>query len=68
MKEGRITGMAFLGDFLSRCARKALTEALWGDAFRREGMDGALRWYPLENYFGEIIEEEILGTIFYGHG
>lgn len=66
VKEGRITGIAFRGDFLSRRSLEPLAEALRGVPFRREDVAGALEQYPLQDYFGGITEEEILETVFYG--
>lgn len=68
VKEGRITGIAFLGDFLSRCPLDPLTEALRGAPFRREDVTGILAQFPLGDFFGGISEEEILETLFHGQG
>ena len=66
VKEGRITGIAFRGDFLSRCSLDPLEKALEGVRFRREDAAGVLGRYPLRDCFGEITGEEILNTMFYG--
>lgn len=66
VKEGRIAGIAFLGDFLSRCSLDSLEEALKGVPFRRKDVAGVLERYPLRDCFGGITEEEILETLFYG--
>lgn len=66
VKEGRITGIAFRGDFLSRCSLAPLEKALEGVRFRREDAAGVLGRYPLWDYFGEITGKEILDTMFYG--
>lgn len=66
VKEGRITGVAFRGDFLSRCSLDPLEKALEGVLFRREDVAGVLGRYPLRDCFGEITGEEILDTMFYG--
>lgn len=66
VKEGRITGAAFRGDFLSRCSLKPLEKELEGVLFRREDVAGVLERYPLRDYFGAITGEEILDTMFYG--
>ena len=66
MKEGGITGVAFRGDFLSRCSLDPLEKALEGARFRREDVAGVLERYPLRDCFGDITGEEILDTMFYG--
>ncbi|WP_300413770.1 lipoate--protein ligase [uncultured Oscillibacter sp.] len=65
VKGGRITGIAFLGDFLSRCPLEPLTEALRGVPFRREDVTEVLERQPLSDYFGGITTAEILETIFH---
>lgn len=66
VEQGRITGIAFFGDFLSRCSLEPLEEALAGVPFCREDVAGVLRRYPLQDCFGRITEKEILETVFYG--
>lgn len=66
VEQGRITGIAFRGDFLSRCSLDPLTEALRGVPFRREDVAAALERRPLQDYFGGITGEEILETVFHG--
>lgn len=68
VKEGRITEIAFHGDFLSRCALDPLMEELLGIAFRQEAVAEILERYPVSDYFGGITEDEILETIFHVHG
>ena len=68
VKEGRISGIAFRGDFLSRRSLEPLAEALQGVPFRRENVDEVLGRFPLQDYFGGITGEEILETLFYGYG
>ena len=66
VKEGRITGAAFRGDFLSRCSLEPLEKELEGVLFRREDIAAVLERYPLRDCFGAITGEEILDTMFYG--
>ena len=66
VKEGRITGAAFRGDFLSRCSLEPLEKELEGVLFRREDIAAVLERYPLRDCFGAITGEEILETMFYG--
>ncbi|MCI9554946.1 MAG: lipoate--protein ligase [Oscillibacter sp.] len=66
VKEGRITGAVFRGDFLSRCSLDPLEKALEGVLFRRVDVARVLERYSLRDYFGGITEEEILKTMFYG--
>ena len=68
VKEGRITGIAFLGDFLARRSLDSLAEALEGVLFRREDVARVLEQCPLQDYFGEISKEEVLETLFYIQG
>lgn len=68
VKEGRISGVAFRGDFLSRCSLEPLEKDLEGVRFRREDAAGVLERYLLRDYFGEITGEEILDTVFHGQG
>lgn len=65
VKEGRITAIAFYGDFLSRRPLDQLTASLQGCAFRREDVEAVLARHPLPDYFGGITESEILETMFY---
>lgn len=65
VKEGRITAIAFYGDFLSRRPLDQLTASLQGCAFRREDVGAVLAGHPLPDYFGGITESEILETMFY---
>ena len=62
--DGRLTGLSFRGDFLSRCSLDPLTEALEGCPFRREDVAAVLERFPLEDYFGGITAEEVLDTMF----
>lgn len=65
VKEGRITGVVFYGDFLSVSPLDGLTAALEGCAFRREAVAEVLDRFPVEELFGAITREEILETMFY---
>lgn len=65
VKEGRITGVVFYGDFLSVSPLDGLTAALEGCAFRREAVAKVLDRFPVEELFGAITREEILETMFY---
>lgn len=62
---GKLSYIAFYGDFLSRCSLEELTAALHGCAFRKEDVAAVLNRYPLKDYFGEITGDEILETMFY---
>lgn len=65
VQNGLISGIAFHGDFLSRCSLEPLTEAIQDVAFRREDVKAVLERFPLSDYFGEIAEDEILETMFH---
>ncbi|WP_298034493.1 lipoate--protein ligase [uncultured Dysosmobacter sp.] len=67
VEKGRITSVAFYGDFLSRCPMDGLADAMRGCAFRQEDVRAVLARYPLRDYFGEITEDEILETMFHVH-
>ena len=67
VKDGKLTSVAFWGDFLSRCPMDELTKSLQGCAFREEDVAAVLERYPLEDYFGAISKSEILETMFYVH-
>lgn len=65
VKEGRITGIVFYGDFLAVAPLDGLTAALEGCAFRREAVEEVLDRFSLGELFGGIAKEEILETMFY---
>ena len=65
VREGRITGVVFYGDFLARTPLDGLTAALEGCEFRREAVAAVLERFPLTDLFGTITEEEVLETMFY---
>nr|WP_326172277.1 lipoate--protein ligase [uncultured Oscillibacter sp.] len=65
VKEGRITGIVFYGDFLAVAPLDGLTAALEGCAFRREAVAEVLDTFPIGELFGTITKDEILETIFY---
>ena len=65
VKEGRISGIVFYGDFLSVSPLDGLTAALEGCEFRREAAAEVLDRFPLGELFGGIAKEEILETMFY---
>lgn len=65
VREGRITGVVFYGDFLARAPLDGLTAALEGCEFRREAVAAVLERFPLADLFGTITEEEVLETMFY---
>ncbi len=65
VKEGRISGIVFYGDFLSVSPLDGLTAALVGCAFRREAVAEVLDAFPLGELFGAITRDEILETMFY---
>lgn len=67
VEKGRITSVAFYGDFLSRCPMDGLADAMRGCAFRQEDVSAVLARYPLRDYFGGITEDEILETMFHVH-
>lgn len=67
VREGRITEIAFHGDFLSRQGLEALRAELTGTAFRRETVAEVLERYSLLDCFGGITEDEILETMFHVH-
>lgn len=65
VKEGRITGIVFYGDFLSLSPLDGLTAALEGCEFRREAVAEVLDRFPLGELFGGITRDEVLETMFY---
>ncbi len=65
VKEGRITGIVFYGDFLSVSPLDSLTAALEGCAFRREAVAEVLDRFPVEELFGAVTRDEVLETMFY---
>lgn len=65
VKEGRITGIVFYGDFLSVSPLDGLTAALEGCEFRREAVTEVLDRFPLGELFGGITRDEVLETMFY---
>lgn len=65
VKDGRITEVAFFGDFLAVSPLDDLTEALRGCAFRRTDVQAVLERFPMRELFGGITETEVLDTIFY---
>lgn len=62
---GKITEIAFYGDFMAMDSLHPLTEALKGCQFKREDMAEVLKRFPLREMFGTITADEILETIFY---
>lgn len=65
VREGRITGIVFYGDFLSLSPLDGLTAALEGCAFRREAVGEVLDRFSLGELFGTITRDEVLDTLFY---
>lgn len=65
VKEGRIAGIVFYGDFLSVSPLDGLTAALEGCAFRREAVAEVLDRFPVEELFGAVTRDEVLETMFY---
>lgn len=65
VKEGRITGIVFYGDFLSLSPLDGLTAALEGCEFRREAVAEVLDRFPPGALFGGITRDEVLETMFY---
>ena len=65
VKGGRITEIAFHGDFLSRLPLDPLTAELSGSVFRQNDVAEILERHPLSDYFGGITKTEILETIFH---
>lgn len=65
VKEGRIAGVVFYGDFLSVSPLDGLTAALRDCEFRREAVAEVLDAFPLGELFGGITRDEILETMFY---
>lgn len=64
VEKGRITDIAFFGDFLSVCPLNSLSAALKGAAYTKEAFAAVLDQYPLEQCFGGITREEVLETAF----
>lgn len=65
VREGRITGVVFYGDFLSLSPLDGLTAALEGCEFRREAVAEVLDRFALGELFGGITGDEVLDTMFY---
>jgi len=62
---GKITDIAFYGDFMAMDSLLPLTEELKGCPFRREDAAKVLNRFSLKEMFGSITAEEILDTLFY---
>ena len=65
VESGRITDVAFFGDFLAVSPLDDLKEALRGCVFRRAEVQAVLEGFPMRELFGGITETEVLDTIFY---
>ena len=65
VENGRITDIAFFGDFLAVSPLDDLKEALRGCVFRRAEVQALLEGFPMRELFGGITEAEVLDTIFY---
>lgn len=63
--DGRITDMAFFGDFMARRSADEVAKALIGCRFEREAAERVLSDLCLEDYFGGIKIDEILRVMFY---
>ena len=63
--EGRITAIAFFGDFLARRPIEDVAQALIGCPFRSEDVSTVLKQFNLTDYFGGITEQEIREVIFF---
>lgn len=63
-EKGKITTVAFYGDFLSQSPLDEVESALVGAEFAPEAIDRVLEKFPLSLYFGGISCQEILNTIF----
>ncbi len=65
VESGKITEIAFYGDFMAMASLLPLTEALKGCPFRRGDMEEILGRFSLKEMFGTITAGEILDTVFY---
>jgi len=63
---GRITNIAFYGDFLSVFPLDVVECALQGCRLQEDDVKAVLDQYSLYYYFGEITRDEILETLFQG--
>lgn len=64
VREGRIEGAAFYGDFLALRPLDQVTQALRGCRYRRDEVSAVLDRFAIGEYFGGISREEVLDTIF----
>lgn len=64
IKNGRIADIAFFGDFLSRKCLAEIIEALKECPFRKADVEKSIGHFELEDYFGAISKDEIIGLIF----
>ena len=63
--DGKITEIAFHGDFLSTRPMAELVTALRGTPYRAEEVGAVLDRMPLAELFGAITRDEVLATMFY---
>lgn len=63
--DGKITEIAFHGDFLSTRPMTELVAALRGTPYRAEEVGAVLDRMPLAELFGAITRDEVLATMFY---
>lgn len=64
MEKGRSTSLHFWGDFLAVDSMGPVLWELQECRFERGQVRGVLRRFPLARYFGAVMEEEILETLF----
>ncbi len=65
VEHGKITEIAFYGDFLSTCPLDTLTAALQDCPFSPEAVSAVLDQYRLSDFFGGIEKDEVLDTLFH---
>ena len=64
VKDGRISGIRFCGDFLARRPLDEIEEKLNSVPFERHAVRDVLNETDLRPYFGDIENEAILDTLF----
>ncbi|MDR2503746.1 MAG: lipoate--protein ligase [Deltaproteobacteria bacterium] len=63
VREGRLAGCRFFGDFMSLRPAEEAAERLLGLKYARSELEEALSPLPLEEYFGSVTRQELLDCI-----
>ncbi len=63
-EEGKITGIKFWGDFMSKCPLEVIEHEICKMRYERESIRHILEKFDLNKYFGTITKDEILACMF----